>query len=171
MRPQYLNLMANEEDGKRWVAEITGEDPTFKLKRDFQPEISSGVWEMYDGWYQIYGIVAGITPFQKEYVRVKDGKMTRRLSFRYVLEHLPEIKASEPERMERLKFQNKTLLDEIKEAVPDDMVSEEIERQKDEMDFMDSSEQLLEGLKALIKRKDGIIKEYKKVVENRPDDW
>lgn len=160
LKPQYLNLMPNVEDEKRWVAEITGRDETFVLKRDFQPEASPGVWEMYDGWYQIHGQVEGITPFQKEYVRVLEGKMTRRLPFRYVVQQIPEIMAMEDQRKDRLKHQIGIVFEEIIEAAPYEQVRESIEMQRDDLDMVETSEQLLNGLKVLRQRKDSIIKQY-----------
>lgn len=171
MKPQYLRLSPNIEDEKRWVAEITGKDETFIVKRDFQPEKATGMWEIYDGWYQIHGQAAGVTPFKKEYVRVKDGRMARGLGFRYVLEHIEEIIANEPERMDRLKQQIKTILDEIKIEAPYEQVAEAIDSQKEELDMVETSEQLLDGLKALLKRKEGIVKTYNDALKDQPFEW
>lgn len=126
---------------------------------------------MYDGWYQIQGQTPGISPFQKEYVRVLDGKMTRRLSFRYVVAHVPEIKAAEPERKERLKHQIISILEEIKTAVPHEFVEEALLKQKEDLDMIETSEELLGGLKVLLKQKERIIKEYKTAVERMQDAW
>lgn len=50
MKAQRLFLMPSEQDEKRWVAEITGEDKVFRVKRDFQPKSArdSGIF-MMDG--------------------------------------------------------------------------------------------------------------------------
>ena len=116
---------------------------------------------MYDGWYQIHGQVEGITPFQKEYVRVLDGKMTRRLPLRYVVQHTPEILDMEDERKNRLKRQIGPVFNEIIEAAPYEQVREAIEMQRDDLDMVETSEQLLNGLKVLRQRKEGIIKQYR----------
>lgn len=116
---------------------------------------------MYDGWYQIHGQVEGITPFQKEYVRVLDGKMTRRLPLRYVVQHTPEILDMEDERKNRLKRQIGTVFNEIIKAAPYEQVREAIEMQRDDLDMVETSEQLLNGLKVLRQRKEGIIKQYR----------
>lgn len=116
---------------------------------------------MYDGWYQIHGQVERITPFQKEYIRVLDGKMTRRLPFRYVVQHIPEILDMEDERKDRLKHQIGTVFNEIIEAAPYEQVREAIEMQRDDLDMVETSEQLLNGLKVLRQRKEGIIKQYR----------
>lgn len=166
MKPQILQLMPNTSDEKRWVAEITGEDPTFKLKRDFQPDDPEGVWEIYDGWYQIHGQAQGVSPFNKEYVHVKDGRMTRHLHFRVVLAHLEEIKAAEPIRMERMRKQIYKILNEIKQAAPYEPVEEAMERQKEECDLTDEPDQLLGAIAVLKKRKTSIIKDYQKTFEN-----
>ncbi|MFL2144172.1 hypothetical protein [Ruoffia sp. FAM 20857] len=171
LKPQYLQLQPSAADEKRWVAEITGDDPTFILSREFQPEIEPGVWAMYDGWYQIHGQTPGITPFQKEYVRVLDGKMTRRLDFRFVKEHVPQIKAAEPERKERLKHQIISVFNEIKAEVPHELVDEAIMQQQEDLDMVETSQELLGGLKVLLKQKDRIIKSYKEAVENFREEW
>lgn len=171
MKAQRLHLMPNVQDEKRWVAEITGEDPTYKLKRDFQPEETEGVWEIYDGWYQIHGTANGVSPFTKEYVHVKEGRMLRHLPFPYVLQHLDEIKAAEPARMERMRKQIYIILNEIKKAVPYEPIEEEIERQKEECDMCDDSEQLLGALSTLKKRRESMITEYKKKFENWNQEW
>ncbi|WP_373786295.1 hypothetical protein [Jeotgalibaca porci] len=166
MKPQILHLMPNTTDEKRWVAEITGEDPTFKLKRDFQPDGPEGVWEIYDGWYQIHGQATGVSPFNKEYVHVKNGRMLRHLNFRYVLAHLEDIKAAEPERMERMRKQIYVMLDEIKREAPYQPVEEAMERQKEDCNMTDEPDQLLGAIAILKKRKNAMIKEYHKTFEN-----
>ena len=161
-----LQLMPNQEDEKRWVAEITDEDETFKLKRDFQPDEPEGMWEIYDGWYQIHGQANGVSPFTKEYVHVKNGRMLRHLNFRYVLQHLDEIKAAQPERMDRMRQQIYKILDEIKEAAPYQPVEEDMERQREECDMCDEPDQLLSAITILKKRKKLIIKDYQEAFEN-----
>lgn len=165
MEPQRLQLLPNEDE-KRWVAEITGEDKVFRLKRDFQPEEGDGIWEIYDGWYQIHGQAPGVTPFQKEYVHVKNGRMLRHLSFGYMVQQLEEIKAAEPARMERLKRQIFRVLDDIKVAAPYEPVEEAIERQKEDCEMIEESGPLLAALTTLKKQKDTMIKEYQKTFAN-----
>lgn len=125
---------------------------------------------MYDGWYQIHGQVEGITPFQKEYVRVLDGKMTRRLPLRYVVQHTPEILDMEDERKNRLKRQIGTVFNEIIKAAPYEQVREAIEMQRDDLDMVETSEQLLNGLKVLRQRKEGIIKQYRNAFSQWQDE-
>lgn len=156
----YLHLSPSFVDNKCWVAEIVDRDPTFKLKRAFQPEVKPGVWAMYDGWYQIHGDVAGITPFQKEYVRILDGKMTRRVPYKQVLGDLEAIIAFEPQRIERLRHQISVVLDDIMAQAPYDRVLLDMSHQKDELSLVDSSDELLAGLRTILKRKDPIIKRY-----------
>lgn len=165
-KPQILQLLPHPEDEKRWVAEITDEDETFRLKRDFQPDEPEGVYEIYDGWYQIHGQANAVSPFTKEYVHVKNGRMLRHLNFRYVLQHLDEIKAAEPERMNRMRKQIYHILDEIKDAAPYQPVEEEIARQKEECDMCDESDQLLGAITTLKKRKKAMIKDYQEAFEN-----
>ncbi|UUX33591.1 hypothetical protein [Fundicoccus culcitae] len=171
MQVNYLHLTPSFSDNKCWVAEITDRDPTFKLKRAFQPETTPGVWAMYDGWYQIHGDVVGITPFQKEYVRISGGKMTRRVPYQDVLEAVDAIIAYEPERIERLRHQITLVLDEIIAAAPFDRVLLDMSHQKDELSMVDSSEELLNGLRTILKRKDAIIQRYKDLFEGLQYDF
>lgn len=171
MKPKYIQLQPSAADGKRWVAEITGDDEVFRLKRDFQPEQPNSVWEIYDGWYQIHGQVAGVTAFQKEYVHVKDGMMQRNLNFRTVVEHLDEIIAAEPLRLQRIKQQIITVLDDIRAQAPYEQVGEAIERQKEDLDFIETSSQAIAGLAMLLKRKQQMIDEYNKTFKNWNNDW
>src|SRR5699024_12463383 len=90
------------------------------------------------------------------YVRVLDGKMTRRLDFRFVKEHVPQIKAAEPERKERLKNQIISVFNEIKAEVPHELVDEAIMQQQEDLDMVETSQELLGGLKVLLKQKDQI---------------
>ena len=166
-----LPLMPIGEDEKRWMAEITGDDETFVLKRDFQPEIRPGVWEIYDGWYQIHGQFPGISPFEKEYVLVQNGQMTRHLDFRYMISALPQIKAYEEQRKERLAYQITKILDEIYEAVPYDGVSDAILSQKEDMSMVESSSELVKGLANILKQKDDIIKKYQTYYDQAEDLW
>lgn len=171
MKPNYIQLQASSEDGKRWIAEITGDDEVFRVKRDFQPEMPGGIWEIYDGWYQIHGQVANVTPFQKEYVWVRNGQMERNLSFRDVMYHLDEIKAAEPQRLERIKQQIVAEFNDIHLAAPYEQVGEELERQKEDLDFIENSSQAIAGLATLRKRKNEMIKQYQKIYENWQDEW
>lgn len=167
MKVNYLKMMPHPEDGKSWLAELTDEDPTFRLKREFQPEIENGVWDIYDGFYQVHGQVANITPFHKEYVRVKDGKMQRRLDVRYMLGHLAEIKAFEDQRLDRIKHQIKLELEDIYKQAPYEAVLLSIEKQKDDLDMVENSSQALGGLAQLRKQKDYIIKQFQTTFENQ----
>ncbi len=97
--------------------------------------------------------------------------MLRHLPFSYVLGHLEEIKAAQPQRMERMRKQIYAILNEIKLAVPYEPVEEAIERQKEDCDMCDEPEQLLGALSTLLKRKEAMIKEYQKTFENWQQDW
>ena len=171
MKAQTLQLVPHEEDGKCWIAEITGEDEVYRLKRDFLPEESAHVWEVYDGWYQIHGQAPGVTPFIKEYVRVKNGRMLRHLNFSYMIQHLDEIKAMEPARMERMRKQIYEVLDEIKKAAPYEAVEEGMERQKEECDMCEEAEQLSAALRTIKKRKDNMIKELQDKFATMKTEW
>ena len=149
-----LPLMPIGEDEKRWMAEITGDDETFVLKRDFQPEIRPG-----------------ISPFEKEYVLVQNGQMTRHLDFRYMISALPQIKAYEEQRKERLAYQITKILDEIYEAVPYDGVSDAILSQKEDMSMVETSSELVKGLANILKQKDDIIKKYQTYYDQAEDLW
>ncbi|UJF16080.1 hypothetical protein LZ578_02770 [Jeotgalibaca sp. MA1X17-3] len=171
MKSQTLQLFPHEEDGKCWIAEITGEDEVYRLKRDFLPEESTHVWEIFDGWYQINGRAAGVSPFVKEYVKVKDGRMLRHLNFAYMIQQLEEIKAMEPERMVRMRKQIYAVLDEIKKEAPYEAVEEGMERQKEECDMCDEPEQLSAALRTIKKRKNNMIKELQEKFENMKLEW
>lgn len=67
----------------------------------------------------------------------------------------------EDERKNRLKRQIGTVFNEIIEAAPYEQVREAIEMQRDDLDMVETSEQLLNGLKVLRQRKEGIIKQYR----------
>ncbi|WP_373757665.1 hypothetical protein [Jeotgalibaca porci] len=88
------------------------------------------------------------------------------MNFRYVLAHLEDIKAAEPERMERMRKQIYVMLDEIKREAPYQPVEEAMERQKEDCDMTDEPDQLLGAIAILKKRKDAMIKEYHKTFEN-----
>lgn len=156
-----LPLMPIGPDEKRWLAEITGDDETFVLKRDFQPELKPGVWQIFDGWYQIHGQFPGISPFEKEYVIVQDGHMMRHLDFRYMINELPKIKAYEEQRKHRLIYQITTILDEIVAEAPYEGVEEAMLEQKEAMSMVETSSELLNGLSILLKQKDQMIKRFK----------
>lgn len=164
MKSQTLQLFPHEEDGKCWIAEITGEDKVYRLKRDFLPEESKNVWEVFDGWYQIHGQAPGVSPFIKEYVQVKDGRMLRHLNFSDMLQRLDEIKAMEPFRMERMRKQIYAVLDEIKQAAPYEAVEEGMERQKEECDMCDDPDELSAALHTIKKRKERMIKELQEQI-------
>lgn len=166
-----LPLLPIGEDEKRWVAEITGDDETFVLKRDFQPEIRTGVWELFDGWYQIHGQFPGISPFQKEYVLIQNGHMTRHLDFRYMIRELPRIKAYEDQRKERLIYQINKEFDDIYEQAPYEGVEEALIRQKEDLSMIETSSELLSGLDVLLKQKDQIIKQYQLHFDRSDLEW
>lgn len=159
IKPQMLQLQPNKTDDKCWVAEITGDDPTFRLKREFLLEDSAGWYAIYDGYYQIHGECPGVSPFTKEYCVVQDGHMRRYLNSREVMASLPQIIAAEPVRMGRLRHQILEVLDEIKTACPHEQVEEAIDRQKEDIDMVDTSEQLRAGLAQIKKQKEDIIKQ------------
>ena len=171
MEAKHIQLVAAGPDEKVWIAEITDDDETFKLKRDFLPEKESGIWDIYPGWYQIQGLVPGLEPFQKEYVKVEHGEMTRFLNFRWMLQELPKIKAYEPQRLERVKHQLHLELDEIKAAVPFEPVAEEIERQKEDLDFLENSSQAIASLGMLRQRKASMIKQYTEFFQDWEEQW
>lgn len=171
MEAKHLQLVASGPEEKVWLAEITDEDETFKLKRDFLPEKQASIWDLYPGWYQINGLVPGLAPFQKEYVKVEHGEMTRFLNFRGMMQELPKIKAYEPQRLERVKHQIRLELDEIKEAAPYEPVAEAIERQKEDLDLLESSSQAIASLGMVRKRKAAIIKQYNDHFENWEEHW
>ncbi|AMB98501.1 hypothetical protein AWM75_00175 [Aerococcus urinaehominis] len=168
-----LKLAPLSEDSRAWLAEITDEDPTFKLRRDFQPEIRPGVWQIYDGYYQINGLYPGISPFIKEYVVVKDGRMTRQVPYRQILAALDEIKAMENQRKDRLRQQISQILDTFYDQAPCQEVEEMIIQQKDEMAMADTSQELLAGLTSLLKQKDQISKRLTQFYQARHQghDW
>lgn len=165
---QYLTL-SPMPDEKMWVAEIAGDDPTFRLKRIFLPQINPGVFEIYDGFYQVHGIYPGISPFEKEYCLVENGHMQRRLQQWEVIQQLPKIKAAEPLRQDRIKHQIKQLLKEIYQVVKHELVYEDLLYQVDQLDSLENSDQLMEALGQLIRQKDRMIEHYKKAIENYTD--
>ncbi len=171
MEAKYIQLVAEGPDEKVWIAEITDEDETFKLKRDFLPEKASGIWDLYPGWYQIQGLVPGLEPFKKEYVKVEHGDMTRFLNFRWMLQELPKIKAYAPQRLERVKHQLHLELDEIKTAVPFEQVADEIERQKEDLDFLENASQAIASLGMLRQRKGTMIKQYTEYFKHWEEQW
>ena len=158
-----LNLMPANSESKCWVAEITGEDEVYKLKRDFIPADPSGTWVLYDGWYQLNGSMPGVTEFVKEYIRIIDGKVFRHLTFRDMLANLDVIKAGEGPRVERMRKEITAILDEIKEAAYCEQVVEGIEKQKEDLDMADEPDQIKSALYMLRKRKQQYINEYRKM--------
>lgn len=163
-QPQYLYLEGDQE-GKKWVAEIIDEDPTFRLKRMFLPEIKTGTFAIYDGFYQIYGQHPGISPFVKEYCRVEQGHMQRRLAFYEVVNHLPAIKAAEPQRIQHLKEQIFQVLAEILQAVDHEMVQEDLMYLKEQVEDVGDSQSLNSGLAQLLKNKELMIADYQAKIE------
>lgn len=158
--PQYLDLMPGE-DGKVWVAEIAGDDAIYKLKRVFLPQIKEGVYEIFDGAYQIHGIHPGITPFNKEYCLVNHGHMERRVPFGSMIEILPYLKQYEPVRCQRIKFQITEQLQSIRNLLNHDLVTEDIHYMIDQLDDLEGSQELTQTLTQLIKRKPQMIEDYR----------
>lgn len=167
---QYLTL-SPMPDEKMWVAEIAGDDPTFKLKRIFLPQIQPGVFEIYDGFYQVHGIYPDISPFNKEYCLVEDGHMQRHLQQWEVIQQLPKIKAAEPLRQERIKHQIKGILNEIYQKVKHELVFEDLMYQIDQLDSLENAEQLTGAFNQLIRQKDRMILQYKKALENYSEEY
>lgn len=167
--PQYLTLSPGE-DGKVWVAEIIGDDPVYRLKRIFLPEVEPGVFEIYDGYYQIHGIYPGISPFQKEYCKVINGHMERRIPVRYFYQEIEKIKSLDDQRLARLKYQINQHLQEIAQQLDHPWVSEEISYQLDQVDSLSDVEMANAGLSQLLQRKDSIIKHYHKSLELRQEE-
>lgn len=163
-QPQYLYLEGDQE-GKKWVAEIIDEDPTFRLKKMFLPEIKTNTFAIYDGVYQIYGQHPGITPFVKEYCQVKKGHMQRRLAFYQVVNQLPVIKAAEPLRVQHFKEQIFLQLDEIANQCDHDLVREDIQYLKEQVDDVSDSQSLNGGLAQLLKNKERMIVDYQMKIE------
>lgn len=163
MKAQFLKLENNSDD-KKWVAEIVGEDPTFKLSRIFLPEVEKGVYAIFDGIYQIHGIHPGITPFNKEYCRVHHGHMQRNLSMQDVLQKVPELMAEEPRRNARIKYQIRGILEEITQAVDHELIRNNMEYQIEQLDNLEETKSLMATLSQLIKQKDQMIKHYQKLL-------
>lgn len=161
---QFLTL-TEMEDGKKWVAEIVGPDPTFGMKRIFLPEIEANVYELFDGIYQIHGIYPGITPFNKEYTQVKDGHMTRRLDYRLVRSLVPQLELEAPNRMARVKAQIKRTLAEINEALDHELVRESLMNQQDQLDDAEDQETLTHILSQLIRDRAKIIKHFEQQIK------
>lgn len=168
--PQKLTLFPHEDE-KKWVAEITGDDPTFKLKRTFLPEIAPNTYDIYDGYYQIHGIHPGITPFAKEYCVVEQGHMQRHLTLPQVLRQVEAIKAKEPERVERIKAQLIQQFDDIDAAVDHELVHEDLLFQKEQLDMMDDFDQLAQAYQQLLRQKKTMIQRYRDQVATLPDDY
>lgn len=166
MKAFIIELHPSELDGKCWVAEITDEDKTFRLKREFQPEIKENTWELYDGWYQIHGQSPTSPSYEKEYAIVKNGQIIRNLNANFFIQHLDKIKSLEEKRLERIKYQINCELNEMKEKVPYDPFNEMIESQKDDLSFIENSSQAIAGLATIRKRKETIITQYQKMFEN-----
>lgn len=166
--PQYLTLSPGE-DGKAWVAEIIGDDPVYRLKRIFLPEVEPGVYEIYDGYYQVHGIYPGISPFQKEYCKVVHGHMERRIPVRSFYQEINQIKSLNDQRLARLKFQIHQQLAEIDQALDHEWVSEDIAYQRDQVDSLSDVEMANAGLSQILQRKKVIIDHYRKALELRKE--
>lgn len=156
------------------MAELVGPDPTFKLQRDFLPEMSENHYELFDGFYQIHGTHPGITPFTKEYCRVENGEMTRYLSFRKMLAWIPQMQALEPVRYEQVKSQIVRIFDEMADELDHPWVRESIMYQKEDIDLAENSQELRRALNQLIRQRPSIIKQYKEkleIVRQIPEDY
>ncbi len=163
-KPQILTLYEHD-DGKKWVAELVGPDPNFKLKRDFLPEMSPNEYEIYDGFYQIHGTHPGITPFTKEYCRVDNGQMTRYLSFREMMQWIPQMEARTPQRILNIKAQIIHQLVLIGAEFDHYLIHDELMYQKEQVDFVDDPDQLRQALSQLIRQKPTMIKSYQHKIE------
>lgn len=161
---QFLTL-SEMEDGKKWVAEIVGPDPTFGMKRIFQPEVEANVYELFDGIYQIHGIYPGITPFEKEYTQVKDGHMTRRLDYRWVRSIAPQLAMEAPARADRVRWQIKRILAEIQDHLDHELVRESLLSQQDQLQDVEEQETLTHILSQLIRDKAKIIKHFEQQIK------
>ena len=62
-------------------------------------------------------------------------------------------------------------MDEIKAAVPFEPVAEEIERQKEDLDFLENSSQAIAGLGMLRQRKASMIKQYTEYFQDWEEQW
>lgn len=162
IKPQILTLYEHE-DGKKWVAELVGADPIYKLKRDFLPEIEPNTYELFDGFYQIHGIHPGITPFTKEYCRVINGQMTRYLSFREMLGWIPQMEALMLVRMANIKEQIIGQLDSVNAQFDHYLIQDEIMYQKEQVDLVDDAAQLNQILAQLIRQKPRMIKNFQEL--------
>ena len=166
---QPLLLSPHPEDEKVWVAELTGPHETYRLNREFLRPDESGIYNIYDGWYQMHGDFEGITPFTKEYVTVHDGQMTRGLQSHEMIHQLPAIEAYKDQRLQRLKQQIYEELDELYDLFPEEEVAEQILYQKDEAGMETDVSRLYEALAELIRRKPAIIQQYKKYFADKKE--
>lgn len=170
-QPQKL-VLTTHDDEKKWVAEIIGEDPQFKVRRYFLKEVSEGYYPIYDGVYQIYGKCDGITPFQKEYCIVQEGKMRRRLQFYEVMQYLPWIISETSHRVARLKHDIEQILDEILVELEADFLREEIFYQKEQLSFEEDEVTLRYALDKLNVEKETMIETYKRAQAKREEhEW
>lgn len=88
-----------------------------------------------------------------------------------MMQELPKIKAYDSQRLERVKHQIRLELDEIKEAVPYEPAAEALERQKEDLDMIESSSQAIASLGMVRKRKAVMIKQYNDHFENWEEQW
>lgn len=160
-----LNLHPHTEESKCWVAEITGEDPVYKFKREFVQANPPGTWQLDDGWYQINGLVIGVADFSKEYVQIRGQQMRRHLTYHDITEDMEAIKENESHRVERMRKEITLILDEIKEAAYCEQVVEGIDLQKEDLDMCDEPDQIKQALFQLRKRKQEYIDKYRKMFQ------
>lgn len=162
---QKLELLPHPQDQKQWIAEITGPDETYHVKREFLP-LEEDHYRIYDGWYQIHGTFPSAqTPFTKEYCYVQDGQMVRNRSYRQTLSELDQITVFESKRVERLKDYIKDHLDDIYQQVPHEMVQEALFEQKDQLSFINTSSELYQGLHQLLFQKERYIKRFQEGIK------
>lgn len=162
--PQLLTLLPHD-DGKMWVAELIGPDETYRYQRLFLQEKEEGVFEIYDGIYQIHGRHPEVSPFNKEYCRVMHGHMERRLDPIQLNALLPEMLAGEHKRKERIKSMIWDQLQEIKQAVPHEQVAEAIDYQLDYLDDLEDSPALMKAYQQIARQMPMIIADYQRKIQ------
>ena len=91
--------------------------------------------------------------------------MQRRLAFYEVVNHLPAIKAAEPQRIQHLKEQIFQVLAEILQAVDHEMVQEDLMYLKEQVEDVGDSQSLNSGLAQLLKNKERMIADYQAKIE------
>lgn len=163
-QPQRLALTP-QSDGKMWVAELIGPDPTYRFQRIFLPEIEEGVFLIYDGIYQIYGCHPQVSPFNKEYCRVVNGHMERRLDPRRLQALLPEMVAREDQRRDRIKQMIRGKLEEVKTAFPHEQVNEAIDHQIDYLNEVEGSAALMQAYHQVNRQLPMMIADYQRQIQ------